>query len=291
MRKRPSLALLALVVVLATGLVAACSSGSSKLSSKEQQYADSFAKHLSDKTQSFGVTTAQGHCIGDAIMHVLGTKPFDKAKVTPDQVNGGKSPGELLGTGAVTQNQAAAIAKKWEGCVDLPKVLAAQLTPQFKLTDTSKACFQTALSKNGVSDRYLEVSFTGSGVKDSAGVLSEIFGLVQTCTADASHQGGYFVDSMSSSLGADGKLTPTQARCVAQHVVDAIGIAKLAEVSVGGLRLGDQAPGRRVQQGRARRRHHLRRGAEPPPGLIRPRWLLRPRRTRRARPGGPLRTR
>ena len=233
MLKRRSLALLALAVMLVMGVVAGCS-GSSKLSAKEQQYADGFAKHLSDKTQSFGVTLSQGHCIGDTIMHVLGTKPFDKAKVTPDQVSQGKSPGELLGAGTVTQKQAAAIAKKWEGCVDLPKMLANQLTPQFKLTTGTKACFQTGLGKNGIADRYLEVSFTGTGVKDSAGVLSDLFGLVQSCTIDSSHQGGYFVDSMSASLAAGGKLTPVQARCVAQHVVDTIGIPKLAQVSVGG---------------------------------------------------------
>ena len=234
MRKRPSLALLAVVVVLVTSLAAACSSGPRKLSAQEQKYADSFAKHLSDKAQSFGVTKAQGTCIGDAIIRELTDKPFVKAKVTPAQINGGKSPGELLGAGKVTQKQATAIAKKWEGCVNLPQMLASQLTPQFKLTKTSKTCFQKALGKGDVADRYLKVSFTGSGVKDSAGVLTDIFGLVQTCTADASHKGGYFVDSMSASLASDGKLTPTQAQCVAQHVVDDIGIAKLAQVSVGG---------------------------------------------------------
>jgi hypothetical protein len=232
MRKRPSP--LAAVVIVAAVLVAGCGGGSSKLSPLAQKYADSFAKHLSDKTESFGATPTQATCMGEAIMRELGTKPFVTKKVTPADVDTGKSPGELLGAGVVTQKQAAAITKRWDGCVDLPKVLANQLTPQFTLSATSKACLEKALGKGDVATRYLEVSFTGSDVKASASVLSDMFGLVQTCTSDASHKGGYFVDTMSASLAEGGKLTAEQAECVAQHVVDAVGVPKLAQVSSAG---------------------------------------------------------
>jgi hypothetical protein len=237
MRTRPSpLA----VLLVAAVLVAGCSSGTAKLSTKEQAFADAFAKDLSDSA-GFGVSAAGGKCIGEAIMRELGTAPFDKAKVTPADLGGDKSPGEQLGKGAVSAKQAKAISAAWRKCVDFPKEFARQASTSYNLDAKGTSCFEAKLRKSDVLDRYIQVSFTSNKVSDAQTVLQDVVKLVQGCSTKGG-QGGVLVDSIATSLGSDGTLTPVQARCMAQKIVDDVGADRLLELTKGGGGLSAEPP-------------------------------------------------
>jgi hypothetical protein len=238
MRQRPSLLVATLVV--ATVVIAACSNGPAKLSAREQTFANAFAKDLSAK-DGFGVDAKGGKCIGDAIMRELGTAPFDKAKVTTKDIGGDKSPGELLGKGTVTNAQAEKISKAWQKCVDLPKLFASQGSDQYKLDAKGQTCFEGKLRKSTVLDQYLKVSFTSDKASDSQTVVQEIVKLVQACSTTGG-QGGVLVDSIATSLSADGTLTTAQARCMAQKIVDDIGANRLLDATKGGNGLSGASP-------------------------------------------------
>jgi hypothetical protein len=76
------------------------------------------------------------------------------------------------------------------------------------------------------------VSFTSDSAEEAQAVLGAIVGLVQGCTA-GEEGGGILVDSIAASLTEDGRLTPEQAQCVAQEVVDILGPERLIEVTGG----------------------------------------------------------
>src|SRR6187549_3347787 len=123
------------LVVLATALafVPACADeggddsadtttteASDDLTAEEQEYADAFAVTLADDTNGLAVQPDEADCMANAVMAELGVEPFKDADVTPDDIDpeGESSPGELLGDGVVTDEQAHAILDVWEDCVD-----------------------------------------------------------------------------------------------------------------------------------------------------------------------------
>jgi hypothetical protein len=220
-------------VVLAVGLLASCGSSEKKVSAKAKPYAAAYAKQFSDKEKGVGLTKKQGTCVGDAIMKVLGAEPFTKAKVKPSEIGGTQTTGQLLGKYAPSDKDAEEIADGWQECVDLPKLLATQLAPQFKLSTKARTCLQDDMDKGDLAKRQIEASFTKPSKTESAKVITDLYELVQSCTA-VKGKGGYFVDSMTASLTSSGKVTADQAKCVAQSVVDELGTKKLAEISVTG---------------------------------------------------------
>jgi hypothetical protein len=219
------------LLVAAVLLVAACTDDGG-LSAQEQELADAFAADLSDGDDGFGVDADAGQCIGDAIMEELGEEPFEEAGVEPEDVEGEESPGELLGGGTVSDDTADVIVERWFDCVDMAATFAAEARDEFGLDDEGVACFEDALRDNGVLVRYLHVSFTSDSAEEAQAVLGSIVGLVQGCTA-GEEGGGILVDSIAASLAEDGRLTPEQAQCVAQQVVDILGPERLIEVTGG----------------------------------------------------------
>lgn len=219
---------LGLVGALALG---ACS-GDGGLSAREQELADAIAADLSDEDDGFGVDAEGGQCIGEAIMEELGAEPFDDAGVEPEDLAGDESPGELLGGGTVSDDTADVIVERWFDCVDLPATFAREASDEFGLDAAGVECFEAALRDNGVLVRYLHVSFTSDDREEAQAVLGAIVGLVQGCTA-TDEGGGILVDSITASLADDGRLTPEQARCVAQQVVDIVGPERLIEITGG----------------------------------------------------------
>lgn len=211
-------------------LLTACGGGDDggALSEEEQRFATAFARDLADADDGLAVDSEGGQCIGEAIMRELGTDPFHEAKVTPQDLSGSESPGELLGKGRVSDDQADAIADAWNDCVDLPAVFASEGADQFGLDEAGVRCFEDQLRSSGVLDGYLTVSFTSDDPADGREVLNEIVGLVQECTASDDGQGGVLVDSIAASLAQDGTLDVEQATCVAQHLVDDLGADKLS---------------------------------------------------------------
>lgn len=228
-------------------LLAACGGDDEprRLSTEEQRYADAFARDLTDANDGLAVDAEGGACIGDAIVRELGLGPFREAKLAPADLAGDETPGELLGKGAVSDEQAADIAREWQRCVDLTNVFARQASDQFGLDEQGLACFEDQLDESGVLDDYLRVSFTSDDPDDGRAVLNEIVLLVQTCTADASGEGGVVVDAIAASLTQSGTLDAAQARCVAQHVVDELGADTFQEMGSGGS-FSDASP--EVQQ-------------------------------------------
>ena len=219
----------AAVAPLLVVLAAAACSGEGGLSSRERELADAFARDLADEDDGLGVGEEGGVCIGEAIMEELGSEPFDEAGVEPDDI-GDEPPGQLLGAGTVSDEQADAIVAAWRDCVDLSAAFAEQGRDEFGLDDAGVACFEEALRGDDVLDRYLHVSFTSDRPEDAESALSGIVGLVQSCTA-AEGSGGILVDSIAASLAADGQLTAEQAPCVAQQVVDIMGAERLLEIT------------------------------------------------------------
>jgi hypothetical protein len=218
-----------LVVAAVVGL-GACSDGG--LSDREQDFADAFAADLSDDDDGFGVDAEGGRCIGTAIMEELGEEPFDEAGVEPEDIAGDESPGELLGGGTVSDDQADVVVERWFDCVDLAATFADEASDEFSLDDEGVDCFEEALRDNGVLVRYLHVSFTSDSREEAQAVLGAIVGLVQGCT-ETDEGGGILVDSIAASLAADGRLDADQARCVAQEVVDLVGPERLIEITGG----------------------------------------------------------
>jgi hypothetical protein len=219
-------------LALAVGM-GACGGGDKGLSAAEQRYADAFARDLADGDDGLTFDDEGGRCVGEAIMHELGTKPFLDAKVQPDDLSGDETPGQLLGSNKVTDAQAEAIVTKWNGCVDLPKAFAKQAATQFGLDAHGVTCFEGQLRKSKVLDDYLLVSFTSAEGADLQSVLERIVKLVQQCSATKG-SGGVLVDSIAASLAQSDGLDATQARCVAQHLVDEVGADQLVSLGQGG---------------------------------------------------------
>lgn len=228
---RPPALVRGVAIVLGALLLVACGGGGdAKLDAAEQRYADAFAKQLANKEDGFGVDAKGGACIGTAIMRELGTAPFTKAKVQPKDLTGGKSPGELLGKGTVTGAQAKVIAAKWQGCVDLPKAFATQASGGFGLTTKAETCFEGKLRKSDVLDRYVRVSFTSDDPDDAQPVLTDILALVKACQSSGD-QATAIVQTITQTLTASGKVTAAQATCMAQKLVDAMGVDRLVEIT------------------------------------------------------------
>jgi hypothetical protein len=228
---------LAVVVAAGVALVVAGRGGDDGLSQEEQRYADAFARNLSDGDDALSFDPEAGQCVGDAIMRELTARPFHEAKVTPADLGGGKLPGELLGAGRVSDVQADAIATAWNRCISLVDVFAGQTSRQFGLTDDDVRCFKRELRKGKVLDRYLHLMFTSSDPDDVEDVQREIVVDAQRC-ASVRGDGGYIVNAVAALFTQDGKVPEQAARCLGQHIVDAVGADELVSLSAGG-RLSD----------------------------------------------------
>ena len=231
--RTPRAVTVALVATLVGSLVlAACGGGDDGLSTEEQRYADAFARDFADGDDGLALDDHESQCVGEAIMRELGTTPFKEAEVEPADLAGDESPGELLGSGVVSDEQADEIAERWKGCADMAKAFAGEASSQFGLDDDGVACFEDQLRDSEVLDDYLRVSFTSSDAADGRNVLNQIVGLVQQCSAQGG-SGGVLVDAIAASLAEGGKLTPDEATCVAQHVVDEVGADQLVGIGSG----------------------------------------------------------
>jgi hypothetical protein len=213
------------------GLVAACS-GDDGLSAEEQAYADAIAADLIDEDGGMGVTEEEADCMSAAIMGELGVEPFEAAEVEPEDLgdDDDETPGQLLGDGAVSEEQAGAIYAEWEGCADLPAAFAASAATQFDADDEAVECLEEGLREGDALESYVIESFTSAEEPDPTSPgLGELITLITECTADSGGAGGALVSSIADSLAEDGRLSQEQATCVAQDVVDAVGADALIE--------------------------------------------------------------
>ena len=157
-----------LVLVGALALLTACAdeggdgddgdAGGGDLTTEEQAYADAFAATLVDDGSGFGVEPDEGACMGEAVMAELGVEPFEDAGVTPDDIQPGEdaSPGAVLGDGAVSQEQAAAITTAWgDDCIDLVAMLVRSAGSETELDPDGEACLTDGLGQDDLAARLL----------------------------------------------------------------------------------------------------------------------------------------
>jgi hypothetical protein len=242
MRSRRHLALLS-VVVLA---LAACSdsddgadadggSDEGDLTSEEQEFADAWSTTLQDEEDGFGVPAADADCMAAAIMAELGTGPFDDAEISPADIGEdaeNNSPGEVLGGGVISEDQAVVILDAWEAdCVELAAILSESARGQFDLDDEGVACFADGLREGDLARNLLLTSFTSDTDDPDEESLGSVVGLLDSC---GDGEGGAIVSSIAENLSADGSMTDEDAQCIAQAVVDDIGIDRLTELTAGG---------------------------------------------------------
>jgi hypothetical protein len=231
MRDRRLTLLLTIPLLVA---LAACS-GDDGLSSEEQEFADKWAETLRDDDDGFGVAADEADCMGEAIMAELGTDPFENAEVTPGDISADEdsnSPGELVGDEVITDEQANAILDVWEeDCVDLPAILARSGSTDFELDGDGEQCFEDGLAEGTLARDLIRPSFTSGQDTPEADTMTDLLGLLEDCGSSTASS---FVGSIAAELSADGTLTTEQGECVAQALVDDLGLERIVEVSGGG---------------------------------------------------------
>ncbi len=234
-------AVLPIVSSIVVALVAAgCSSESGGLSDDEQQFADAWASTIEDDEHGFGAEPDDAACMGDAIMAELGAGPFEDAGVSPDDIGDSDdtdSPGKVLGGGVVSDDQTDAILDTWEECVDLPALLAAASASDFDLDEDAEACVADGLAEDDLGRELLRPSFTEDDDTPEEDLLVGFVDLVDTCGGGADGSGadggGVLVDEIAASL-VGGEISEDEARCLAEAVIDDVGLARLVEITAGG---------------------------------------------------------
>lgn len=211
-------------------------SGSAELTSAEQEFADAWSSTLQDAEDGFGVAEGDADCMGAAIMAELGTEPFEDAAVTVADIGaddtGANSPGELLGAGVITDAQAGAILDAWDAdCTDLADMLSAAADSEFGTDEEGAACFAAGLREGDLARNLLLPAFTSDDDDPPEEVLGQMVALLESC---GDEDGGLLVDSIVSDLTADGDMTEGDARCIAQGLIDDVGIDRLSELTAGG---------------------------------------------------------
>lgn len=249
--------LLRLLLALTLLVAVACgddeAGGGDELDDEEQAYADAWARSLTDEGDGFSVDDDDADCMATAIMAELGTAPFEAAGVEPGDIGDGEqgeddddSPGELLGAGTISDAQADAILDAWEACTDIAAALATTAVGELDLDEESETCIAEGLREDGLAREGLKPSFTSDSDEPPAAVLSKLVELIDTCGGDGESGSSVIVDGIASELAADGNLTQEQAQCVAQEMVDVIGLERLVELGAGGGDLAQADPA--VQQ-------------------------------------------
>jgi len=206
---------------------------SDDLTAEEQEYADAFAVTLADDTNGLAVQPDEADCMAKAVMAELGVEPFKDADVTPDDIDpeGESSPGELLGDGVVTDEQAHAILDVWEDCVDLVDVLAESAGSEFDLDPAGQECFNAGLGENDLAAGLLAGSFTSADGTPDDDTVQALLALLDECAEGTANP---IVSAIADELAADGSLTAEQSQCLAQGVVDEIGSDRLGELFAAG---------------------------------------------------------
>lgn len=221
----------AVLLALAALVVAACSDDEG-LSKEEQEYADVISADMTNDEEGMDVTEEEADCMAEAVMGELGAEPFKENDVEPKDLEGDETPGQLLGEGVVSDDQATTIADAWGECSDLPKALSASLTESMELEDEAAQCVEEGLGDGDIVRDYLKAFFTNeSEPSPSDPGFAALLDLVTECTAGEDGSGGLIVDGIAESLAASGAVSEEQAQCVAQSIVDEIGADVIMEAS------------------------------------------------------------
>jgi hypothetical protein len=203
----------------------ASDAGSDGLSAEEQAFVDAWSASLQDSEEGFSVERpADADCMAEAMMAEVGIEPFEDAGVTPDDIGTDAAPGELLGDGVISDEQADAILMTWsEDCTDLAALMGDAAASEFGADAEGAQCLSEGLETEGLIVDLLRPSFTQESDEPDPTTQATFFELFDEC--------GVLVVSLANGLSADGSMTEAQAMCVAQAVVDEVGAAPLIEMS------------------------------------------------------------
>ena len=197
------------------------------LSEAEQEYADAFAATLADEEDGLGAPADDAQCMGDAVMAELGTDVFEDAGVKPDDIDAdGDPPGALLGDGTIPREQALAIVDAWEDCADLVELLIASGGSELELDPEGTACLREGLAEDDLAKRALIGPLVSEDGSPDEETMSDFLQLLEECGSDE----GTVLDQIAASLLDGSSLTDEQARCLAQGVVDELGVDRMSEL-------------------------------------------------------------
>jgi len=227
---------LALLLFGAAALLGACGDDDASgddddgggLTEAEQEYAAAIAVSLQDEEDGFDLETAEAECMGEAVMAELGVGPFEGAGVEPGDIDPASSPGELLGDGTVSTERALAIVDSWEDCVDVVDVLVESGGSELDLDPEGKECFRVGLVEGDLGHRLLAGAFTNEDGAPDQQTATDFLALIEDC--GSTEGGSPLVDEITASLLEGSSLTDQQARCLAQGVVDELGIERMGEL-------------------------------------------------------------
>lgn len=223
-----------LLPLLLTATAASCGDDDG-LSAEEQAYADAWAVSIRDDENGLSAEPAEAACMGDAIMSELGVDPFENAEIEPRDITvdeGSNSPGELVGEGVISEEEADAVIDVWEAdCVDLAELYGRSIDDELGLDEDGVRCFVEGVGEDGLARDLIRPSFTDLDDTPDEGTLTAFLELVDSCGGG---MGTALVESIASELAADGSLTAEQAQCVAEALVADLGEARLAALSVSG---------------------------------------------------------
>jgi hypothetical protein len=233
--RRTLLALLALAA--SATLLVACgddddSGDGGDRSELEQAHVDAWLVNLTESDEGLQADEDDARCMAEAIVDEVGTAPFEEADVTPEEIEGGDSPGQLAGDGAISEDQARAVIDAWDGCGDVARLFAVSGASDFGLDDDGVDCLAERLDGSDAFDAILVASFTSaSGEPQDAPAVAEFLEIIEACSGGESGP-GVLQDSIADSLAEDGTLTGEQAQCLAASVIDAVGQERLLELSM-----------------------------------------------------------
>jgi hypothetical protein len=229
--RRTLLALLTLALPVA--LLAACGDDDSgDLSELEQEHVDAWAVNLNESDDGLKADEDEARCMAQAIVTHVGTEPFEEADVTPEDIEGGDSPGQLAGGGAISEEQATEVVEAWEGCGDVARLFAESGRSDFDLDDDGVDCLAERLEDSDAFRAVLVASFTSDdGEPEDAGAITEFLGIVEECSG-GEEGSGLLQDSIAENLAEDGTITEEQAQCLAASVIDSLGEERLLQLSL-----------------------------------------------------------
>ena len=106
---------------------------------------------------------------------------------------------------------------------------------QSDLDADARDCIAEGLEDENLVREGFKASLTSDDSEPPDEVVTQLISLMGTCGGDAEGEGGLIVDGIAEQLAGSGALDADQSQCVAQAMVDAIGVERLIEL---GLRDG-----------------------------------------------------
>jgi hypothetical protein len=144
------------------------------------------------------------------------------------------TPGKVLGDGVISEAQANAILDEWEGCADLDRLFAQSTATEFVLDADGVQCVADGLHEADLTRQAFLPSFTTDSDDIPPELVTDLIGVVEGCSSAGSGDSA-IVDAIAESL-AGPNITTEQARCLAQAMIDDLGLDRLVEL---GLQSGD----------------------------------------------------